>query len=301
MRIFRLFRSLARRLLRRLEGSDDPELERKYQPNGAVVGPEAAMKLSRRFEGKVAMITGGGSGLGRATAIRLAKEGASVVITGRRENLLEEVCREIEAAGSEAIACHGDVSRDADCRKAVEDAVSRFGRLDVLVNCAGIHGGGTTVVEMDEKDWDRVLDINLKGSFLAAKYAVAEMQKAGAGAVVNVSSICGMRGSNHGVAYQASKGGIVNLTRHMAVAHAPENIRVNCVCPGVYISPITEEWLSDPAIRAEVSRWHPMERIGDVDEIVAAIAFLASEEASFITGTILPVDGGHLASGRGNP
>lgn len=254
---------------------------------------------ARRFEGRSALITGGGTGLGRVTALRLAREGACVTVLGRRQEQLDESCQAISAAGGQSLAVQGDVSEADDCARAITEVVDRFGSLDVLVNCAGIHGGISTVADLDEGVWDQVVDTNLKGSHLASKFALPEMRRSGGGSIVMVSSIWGVRGSRWAAAYQSSKGGLVTLTRHMAVAHAAENVRVNCVCPGVYESPTTQAWLADRRTRADVDRWHPMERIGDVTEVSAAVAFLASDEASFITGAVLPVDGGYLAAGRG--
>ena len=259
------------------------------------------MQLSRRFEGKVAMVTGGGSGIGRATAIRLAQEGAAIGIGGRNLKKIKKVCQEIESQGGQAIDIQCDVTSESDCRRMVEEIINRFGRLDVLVCSAGIHGGGQTVVDTPVAVWDEVLNIDLRGAFLCSKFAIRQMQKIGGGAVVHVSSIGGMHGSSHGTAFQSAKGGLINLTRHMAVAHAPDNIRVNCICPGVIETPLTQEWLGCRDTYNHVRKWHPMNRIGAPEEVAAAIAFLASGEASFITGAILPVDGGYLASGRGEP
>lgn len=262
-------------------------------------GPE--IRTSRRFKDRVALITGGGSGIGRATAIRLAQEGAAIGVGGRNLEKIKKVRQDIESQGGQAIDIQCDVTSESDCRRMVEEIINRFGRLDVLVSSAGVHGGGETVVDTPVALWDEVLNIDLRGAYLSAKFAIQEMQKIGGGAVVHISSIGGMLGSPHGTAFQSAKGGLINLTRHMAVAHAPDNIRVNCICPGVIETPLTQRWLSNWRTYRRVRNWHPMNRIGAPEEVAAAVAFLASEEASFITGAILPVDGGYLASGRGEP
>ena len=259
------------------------------------------IKTAKRFEGKVALVTGGGSGLGEATAIRLAKEGAKVAIAGRRIEVLNEVCQGIESSGTQALAIQCDVTKEVQCRRMLERLMDTFGRLDVLVTSAGIHGGGKTVVDTSVDTWERVIDTDLKGVYLSSKFSVSCMRQGGGGAIVHVSSIGGLRGSHQGMAFQSAKGALINLTRHMAVAHAKENIRVNCICPGVIRTPLTQQWLSNPETYRMVAGWHPVKRIGQPEEFAAAAAFLASEEASFITGVILPVDGGYVAAGRGNP
>ena len=259
------------------------------------------LQRSKRFEQKVALITGGGSGIGRASAIRLAQEGAAIGVAGRNLTKIKHVRQEIESQGGQAIDIQCDVTSESDCRRMVEEIINRFGRLDVLVCSAGIHGGGETVIDTSVALWDEVLNIDLRGAYLSAKFAIQEMQKVKGGAVVHISSIGGMHGSPHGTAFQSAKGGLINLTRHMAVAHAQDKIRVNCICPGVIETPLTQRWLSHWRTYRHVRKWHPMNRIGAPKEVAAAVAFLASDEASFITGAILPVDGGYLASGRGNP
>ncbi len=254
------------------------------------------MAASGRFFGKVALITGGGSGIGRACGLRLVSEGAAIGVADLERERAAAVRREIVSAGGRAVDIAGDVASAADCERMASRTVEAFGRLDILVTSAGIHGGGATVVDTEPQRWERVVGIDLTGAYLASKYALPHMQAAGAGAVVHISSICGLRGHPNGPAFSAAKGGLVNLTRHMAVAHAREGIRVNCVCPGVVRTPLVEGWLSDPAQLRRACAWHPMNRVAEPGEIAAAVAFLVSDEASFITGVILPVDGGHIAA-----
>jgi len=256
------------------------------------------MKLSKRFEGKVVLITGGGSGIGRAIAIRLSLEGASIAIAGRTKESIQNVRKEIESQGNKVIDIQCDVSNESDCKRMVEQTINEFSRIDVLITSAGIHGGGNTVVDTPVDVWDKVIDIDLKGVYLSSKFVIPEMKKVGCGAIVHISSIGGLTGQPYAMAFQSAKGGVINLTRHMAVAHANENIRVNCICPGVVRTPLTERWLSNPRVYKRVCEGYPMKRICEPDEIASTVAFLASDEASFITGVILPIDGGYLASGH---
>jgi NAD(P)-dependent dehydrogenase (short-subunit alcohol dehydrogenase family) len=250
-----------------------------------------------RFKGKVAVVTGGASGLGRASAIRLAAEDACVTIADIDAVRGPAVCDEIDAASGRALFVHADVTREADSRRMAAETTREYGRLDVLLTCAGVGSSGT-VVDTDEAYWDQVLDLDLKGVYLASKYAIPAMIEGGGGAIVHIASIGGLRGDWGGASFSAAKGGVINLTRHMAVAHAADSVRVNCICPGVIRTPLTADWLSDPAVWSNVIERHPIGRIGTPEDVAAAVAFLASDEASFITGAILAVDGGSLAKGR---
>lgn len=253
------------------------------------------MDAPARFKGKVALITGAGRGIGRASALRLASEGAAVSVADMDEKGGRETVRMVEDKGAQAVFILADVTRSEDVQRMVAETVKALGGIDILFPGAGVGAGGT-VDSISEAEWDRVVNLDLRGVFLCCKYAIPEIRKRGGGAVVHVSSIGGERGIS-GAGFCAAKGGIINLTRSMAVAYAKENIRVNCLCPGYIATPIIQGILDDPQRLAATSARHPMGRIGAAEEVAAAVAFLASDDASFITGAILPVDGGYLASG----
>jgi len=251
-----------------------------------------------RLLGKVALITGGTSGIGRATALLFAREGARVAITGRNEERGQAVRAEIEQAGGEGLFVQADVRLAADCQRAVEETVRAYGRLDILFNNAGVYYP-RTVVECSEEEWDLTLDINLKGAFLMSKYALPAMIAQGGGVIIHNASGWGLVGGDAAAAYCASKGGLVLLTKAMAIDHGRQGIRVNCVCPGDTDTPMLpldaqmrgmawEEYLAGGANR-------PLGRIGRPEEIAYAVLFLASDEASYITGAVLAVDGGGTA------
>jgi NAD(P)-dependent dehydrogenase (short-subunit alcohol dehydrogenase family) len=251
-----------------------------------------------RLANKIALITGGTSGIGRTTAVLFAKEGARVAITGRNEMRGLAVVEEIEAAGGTAVFIRSDVRSAAACREAVEQTLQTFGRLDILFNNAGVFYPNT-VPNSTEEEWDLTLDICLKGTYLMSKFALQAMLAQKSGVIINNSSGWGLVGGNAAAAYCAAKGGVVLLTKAMAIDHGPQGIRVNCVCPGDVDTPMLPEDARRRGMKWEdylaTASDRPMGRIGKPEEIAAAVLFLASDEAHFITGAVLTVDGGGTA------
>jgi NAD(P)-dependent dehydrogenase (short-subunit alcohol dehydrogenase family) len=261
-----------------------------------------------RLDGKVALITGGGTGVGRALVERFAREGASVVACGRTARTLEEAVAAARAAGGDAIALTADVSRDDACRTLVESACDRLGRLDIVVNNAGVgydyeltHPGGMSdVATTPPESWDEVIAINLGSVYHVCRHALPRLIAGGGGAVVNVSSIGGLAGMADAHAYTAAKAGMVNLTRSMAVTYGPQNVRTNCVAPGGIDTKMIRHRLDaagnphrNDATRYQLS---PLGRLARPEEIASACLFLASEDASYVNGAVLVVDGGSTAS-----
>lgn len=251
-----------------------------------------------RLDGRVAVITGAASGIGAATAQRFAAEGASIAgldLAGPSP----EIVAGLEASAPEVAYWPLDVRDEAQIEARVADVVERFGRIDVLLNAAGVASAGS-VDQVPEDEWDRVLDINLKGTYLVAKHVVPHMVSAGAGAIINIASIEGLVGFQGQAAYNASKGAVVVLTRNMAADYGRQGVRVNCLCPGLIETPMTAP-LQDPAL-ATIKDWfvdqHLLGRAGRPDEVAAAALFLASDDASFVTGHALVVDGGFVAGRR---
>ena len=247
-----------------------------------------------RMRGKVVLVTGAGSGIGRATALRLAAEGASLACVDLMAERALETAKLIEAAGGAALALAADVRDERACARMVEETLARFERLTTLVNSAGVRGERPDAAP-PPSEWGRVLDANLTGTYLASRAALPALSASGAGAITNLASIYGLVGGSISPAYAASKGGVVTLTRQMALQWAPM-VRVNCVCPGVIETPMTASLLANPAWRDAMLAKHPLGRFGRPEEVAAAILYLSSDEAAYVTGVALPVDGGYTAA-----
>jgi len=251
-----------------------------------------------RLKGKIALITGGTSGIGRATAERFAGEGAAVALTGRNQASGQQVVDAIKSNGGKALFIQSDVRFAKDCRNAVDQTLERFGRIDILFNNAGVFHP-RSVIECTEEEWDETIDSSLKGAFLMSKFVLPSMIENGGGSIIHTSSGWGILGGDKAAAYCAAKGGLVVMAKAMAIDHGPDGVRVNCVCPGDVLTPMLHE---DAAKRgmswddyAEGAAGRPLGRIGKVEEIADAVLFLASDESSFITGDSLVVDGGGVA------
>jgi len=251
-----------------------------------------------RLEGKVGLITGGTSGIGRTTALMFAEEGAGVAFTGRSEQRGQQVAGEIEANGGRALFIRADVRSAEDCRRSVSETVKAFGKLDVLFNNAGNYIPNDAV-DCSEEEWDSQVDTCLKGTFLMSKFALPVMIEQGGGSIVNNASGWGLVGGDRSVAYCAAKGGVVIMTKAMAIDHGPQGIRVNCVCPGDTVTPMEFQDAEDRGMTWEEYEARasdvPLGRMGQTEEIARAVLFLASDESSYTTGAVLSVDGGGVA------
>ena len=256
------------------------------------------MQLAGRVSGKVALITGGASGIGRATALLFAHEGAAIALADVNADAGRRVADEITQFGGRVFFDTVDVTRAADCQRLVERAIREFGRIDILFNNAGITRRAT-VLDLSEEDWDRVMAVNVKSIYLLSREVIPHMQKAGGGTIINTASGWGLVGGAKAAVYCASKGAAVLLTKAMAIDHGPQRIRVNCICPGDTDTGMlrTEaQQLGEENSRflAEAAK-RPLGRVGTPEEIAQAALYLASDAASFVTGTALVVDGGGLA------
>jgi NAD(P)-dependent dehydrogenase (short-subunit alcohol dehydrogenase family) len=258
--------------------------------------------LTGRLEGKVAVITGASTGIGRSAMEMFAKAGAKVVGAARTQSKLDEAVKAVGNLGGDAIGVAADLSSDADARNVIETAVESFGGIDILVNNAGVGynyravrpGSMADIAESTPDDWDHVMSINLGSVVSCSRYAVPKMRQRGGGSIVNVASVLGLVGNPDAHAYTAAKGAMVNLTRSMAVAYGKDGIRTNVVCPGYTETPLVEEYID--YLNAEERRfdWNPMGRMGLPDEIAYGLLYLASDEASYCNGTILTIDGGMI-------
>jgi NAD(P)-dependent dehydrogenase (short-subunit alcohol dehydrogenase family) len=253
-----------------------------------------------RFANKSVVVTGGAQGIGRACVLAFAQEGGAVVVADRDADAAAATAREVVSGGGLAVPMPCDVSRAAEVEALFPDAARAFGGVDILVNNAGVIRNGT-VVEMSEADWDLMFDVNIKGMFLTCKNAIPQMRARGGGAIVNVASVSSFASTPASVAYSASKGAVVSFTRALAVDHAAENIRCNCVAPGSIHTPLLESSADyfapdDPTgAIAEWGRAHLLRRVGTPEEVARLITFLASDDAAFCTGACYLIDGGLLA------
>ena len=252
-----------------------------------------------RLRGKVAIITGAGSGLGRAAALLFAKEGANVVVTAPRERDGEQTVKSIREAGGDAILARVDVTKASDLENAVKAVADKYGKLDIMLNNAGTPGPGKLIADITEEEWNRVISVNLTGVFLGTKYAIPEMLKSGGGVIINVSSVAALSPRRYAGAYSAAKAGVIQLTRTTALEYARKNIRVNCILPGPIDTPFFSKVADgDPekiAIFKEMVRNEvPLGRFAQPKEIAQVALFLASDEAAYITGAAFAADGGQL-------
>ena len=247
-----------------------------------------------RLKDKVAIITGGASGIGKATAILFAEHGAKVVVADIDEQGANETLADIHDAGNAAIYVQTDVTISDNTERMVTETVNTYGKLDILLSSAGI-AMRLPVADLPEEDWHRCLDVNLTGVYLCAKAAIPAMRENGGGSIINLSSIYGLVGADVRAAYVASKGGVTNLTRGMALDYAEENIRINCICPGFVETPLVAGVVKTPQEYRNLADRHPMRRLAQPEEIAYGALYLASDESAFVTGIALPIDGGYTA------
>lgn len=246
---------------------------------------------------KVALVTGAGAGIGRATALELARRGLQVVISDIADDGLAKTAKEADSLSGEVFTVRADISKEAQVRSLIDRTLDRYGQLDIAVNNAGIEGASASTADYTLADWGRVIDVNLTGQWLCMKYELAAMQKGGGGSIINVSSILGKVGFVNAPAYTAAKHGLIGLTEAAALEYGTAGIRINAVCPGFIVTPMLERAgiTSDEETRKQITALHPIGRMGTAQEVARAIAWVASEEASFVTGHSLMVDGGYVA------
>ena len=252
-----------------------------------------------RLKNKVAIITGAGSGQGRAAALIFSREGAKIAVSDWKPELGDETITLVKKAGGEAIFIRTDVSESADVQNLVRATVSTYGRIDILYNNAGVGFSSplsmSDVINTPEADWDRVIAINLRSMYLTAKYGIPEMIKSGGGSIINTASIAALIGSEAAHAYTAAKGGMVALSRALAVEFGPKNIRVNCICPGAIDTPMIAPVIDPLKKSGQPFMTSPIRRLGRPEDIANCALYLASDESSFVSGATLVVDGGYIA------
>ena len=258
--------------------------------------------MKNDLQGKVAIITGGTSGIGRDTAVLFAEAGAKVVVAGRREAEGNETVELIRQAGGVGLFVQTDVSKARDIEALVRRSVEKFGRVDTAFNNAGIEGNWRPIVDQSEEEWDHVININLKGVWLCVKHEIQQMLKqGGGGTIVNMSSVAGLMGAPAAAPYCASKHGVIGLTRTAALEYAKEKIRVNAVCPAVIESPMEQRLFGEPEAHKYALSMHPIGRLGTPREIAEAVLWLCSEKSSFMTGHYIVLDGGFLVGANPQP
>ncbi len=253
--------------------------------------------MSRILHKKSILITGGSTGIGKATVLRCAEEGAQITLADINEDGAEEVVAKVNSSGGSAVFCHADVTQANDVRHMIEVATSSFGQLDGAFNNAGIEGAFTSITKMTEAEYDRTVNVDMKGVWLCLKYQVeAFLKQETAGSIVSTASVAGLVGTRGGSAYCGAKHGVVGMTKSVALEYARKSIRINAVCPGIIQTPMVDRMTSESGISAQaLVDQEPMARLGQPQEIAEAVIWLLSDQSSFVTGVAMPVDGGFIA------